>query len=86
MSHSVFRNAVAATVMSQDGLLPLTKTVQRLVSVMVDLQIRLQEHKITIIMLFLTKPSSCSLFFPLLPKKSLKDVCKSCLQGSLERK
>lgn len=69
MSHSVFRNAVAATVMSQDGLLPLTKTVQRLVSVMVDLQIRLQEHKITIIMLFLTKASSCSLFFPLLPKK-----------------
>lgn len=41
MSHPVFWNAVAVTVMRQDGLLPLAETVQRLVSVMVNLQVRL---------------------------------------------
>lgn len=45
MSHPIFRNAVVATVMRQDGPLPLTKTVQRLVGMMVDLQIRLQKKK-----------------------------------------
>lgn len=45
MSHPIFWNAVATTVMRQDGPLPLTKTVQRLVGMMVDLQIRLQKKK-----------------------------------------
>lgn len=44
MSHPVFRNAVAAAVMRQDGLLPLTETVQGLVGVMVDLQVRLRQN------------------------------------------
>lgn len=42
MSHPIFRNAVAITVMRQDGLLPFAETVQRLVSMMVNLQVRLQ--------------------------------------------
>lgn len=85
MSHPVLRNAVAATVMRQDGLLPLAKAVQRLVGVMVDLQIRLQKNAIKIITLFLTKESSCILSFPL-PPKILKFVCGSgfqdCCSGS----
>lgn len=43
VSHPVFRNAVAVVVMRQDGLLPLTETVQRLVSMVVNLQVRLQK-------------------------------------------
>lgn len=44
MCHPIFRNAVAIAVMRQDGLLPLTETVQRLVSMMVNLQVRLQNN------------------------------------------
>lgn len=44
MSHPIFGNAVAIAVMRQDGLLPLTETVQRLVSMMVDLQVGLQSE------------------------------------------
>lgn len=43
VSHPVFRNAVAVAVMRQDGLLPLTKTVQGLVGVVVNLQVGLQK-------------------------------------------
>lgn len=46
VSHPILRNAVAVAVMGQDGLLPLAETVQRFVSVMVDLQVRLPEDKI----------------------------------------
>lgn len=42
MSHPVFRNTVAIAVMRQDGLLPLAETIQRLVSMMVYLQVGLQ--------------------------------------------
>lgn len=79
MSHPVFRDAVAPTVMGGDGLLPLAETVQRLVSVMVDLQIRLQKNKVMIIALFFTKVSLFISFSPL-PPKTRKFVCKSCLQ------
>lgn len=44
MSHPIFGNAVAIAVMRQDGLLPLTETVQRLISMMVDLQVGLQSE------------------------------------------
>lgn len=42
MSHPVFRDTVATAVMRQDGLLPLAETVQRLVSMVVYLQVGLQ--------------------------------------------
>lgn len=42
VSHPVFRNAVAVAVMRQDGLLPFAEAVQRLVSVVIDLQVGLQ--------------------------------------------
>lgn len=42
VGHPVLRNAVATVaVVGQDGLLPFAEAVQRLVGVMVDLQVRL---------------------------------------------
>lgn len=43
MSHPILRNTVSIAVMRQDGLLPLTETVQRLVSMMINFQIWLQK-------------------------------------------
>lgn len=48
MSHPIFGNAVAIAVMRQDGLLPLTETVQRLVSMVVDLQVGLQSENTSV--------------------------------------
>ena len=42
VSHPILRNAVAIAVMRQDGLLPLAETVQGLVGVVVNLQVRLR--------------------------------------------
>lgn len=42
MSHAIFRYTVAVAVVRQDGLLPLAETVQRLVGVVVYLQVWLQ--------------------------------------------
>lgn len=42
MSHPIFRNTIAIAVLSQDRLLPLAETVQRFVSMMVNLQVWLQ--------------------------------------------
>ena len=43
MSHPILWNTVSTAVMRQDGLLPLTETVQRLVSMMINFQVRLQK-------------------------------------------
>lgn len=43
MSHPILWNTVSIAVMRQDGLLPLTETVQRLVSMMINFQIWLQK-------------------------------------------
>lgn len=51
VSHPVFWNAVAVAVMRPDGLLPLAKTVQRLVGVVVDLQVRLQTERWNVMLL-----------------------------------
>lgn len=42
MSHPIFGNTVAVAVMRQDRLLPLAETIQRLVGMMVYLQVGLQ--------------------------------------------
>lgn len=43
MSHPILWNTVSIAVMRKDGLLPLTETVQRLVSMMINFQIWLQK-------------------------------------------
>lgn len=73
VSHPVFGDAVASTVVGGDGLLPLAETVQRLVGVMVDLQVGLQENEVMIILSFFTEVSAFILFSPLSSNSS--QVC-----------
>lgn len=69
MSHPIFGNTVSIAVIRHDGLLPLTETVQRLVSMMINFQIWLQKTY--------AKQSDATLF-PSVQKKIICVVFYSC--------